>query len=117
MRRIRHLRLFFSVFALSVLTVGCTTSRVIENTRVPEIVIDEYGGISVNGKPTRLGRVTSSVKAAGFTRDQEVNILIPENPDRKLMRAVSGELVAGGYTRTVFVTNRKASAVIPKAAK
>lgn len=109
-----HLRIFSLILMVSAFGTGCKTSRVIENTRVPEIVIDEYGGISINGNPTKLGRITAAVKSAGFSRDQEINVLIPENPDRSLMRAISGELVLGGYTRTVFITNRKASAVIPK---
>jgi hypothetical protein len=93
---------------------GCTTSRVIENSRVPEIVIDDYGAITFNKERVELGRIASAVKAAGFTRTQEVNILVPDKPDRKIMSAVSSELVRSGYTRTVFVKNRKATAVVKK---
>ena len=105
----------FLALAFAALTCwnGCTTSRVIEKSRVPEIVIDESGAISLNKKRIEPGRVASAVRAAGFERTQEVNILIPDKPDRAVMRAVSAELLRSGYTRTVFVKNRKATAVVP----
>ena len=96
---------------------GCTTSRVIENTRVPEIVIDAYGTITFNNERVEIKKIAAAVKAAGFEKTQEVNILIPDNPDRAIMRALSRELVLNGYTRTVFVKNRKATAVVPSPSK
>lgn len=102
------------LFAVSCAWHGCTTSRVIENTRVPEITLDEAGAITFNGKRLEPGKVAAAVRAAGFKREQEVNILIPDNPDRTLMRALSVELVQSGYTRTIFVKNRKTSSTVPQ---
>ncbi len=96
---------------------GCTSSRVIKNTRVPEITIDESGTVFFNKERMKPGKIVSAVKAAGFERTQEVTILIPDNPDRAVMGTVSAELVRGGYTRTIFVKKRKASAVVPKETK
>ena len=93
---------------------GCLSSRVIENTRVPEITIDEVGIVTFNGEQLRPGKIASAIKSAGFRNTQEVNILIPDNPDRAVMQSVSADLVRGGYTRTVFVKNRKASATLAK---
>lgn len=93
---------------------GCTTSRVIEKSRVPEIVIDESGVITFNKERVMPGKIAAAVKSAGFSRQQEVNILVPDKPDRKLMASVSAELVRSGYTRTIFVKSRKATAVVPK---
>jgi hypothetical protein len=81
---------------------------------MPEIVIAESGQITLNKKRVELGRIASAVKSAGFERTQEINILIPDNPDRKLMSTITAELVRSGYTRTVFVKNRKATAVVPQ---
>jgi hypothetical protein len=108
--------LLLLTFAFAALTCwnGCTTSRVIEKSRVPEIVVDEYGKITLNKKQVELGHIGSAVKSAGFLRSQEVNILIPDNPDRKLMGEITAELVRNGYTRTIFVKNRKATAAVPK---
>ena len=107
--------LFLTAFsaALSCWT-GCASSRVIENTRVPEIVITESGAITFNDERIEVAKIASAIKSAGFEHTQEVNILIPDKPDRSIMKAVSGELVRNGYTRTIFVKNRKASAVVPK---
>lgn len=108
----------FLISALALIAVfvwnGCATSRVIENTRVPEITLDEAGVITFDSRRLKLGKIADAVRAAGFKREQEVNILIPDNPDRALMRAISVELLQRGYTRTVFVKNRKASAIVPQ---
>lgn len=104
----------FACFLLPILWSGCTTSRVIENTRVPEISVDEAGIISFNGEHLPPDKVASAIRRAGFLPSQEINILIPDNPDRKVMQTLSAELVRGGYTRTVFLKNRKASATLKK---
>lgn len=109
----RLISLFASLLLLT-LWSGCTTSRVVENTRVPEISVDESGMITFNGEQLPPEKVVSAVRRAGFEHSQEINILIPDNPDRKLMQTLSAELVRGGYTRTVFLKNRKASATIKK---
>lgn len=89
---------------------GCTSTRVIENTRVPEIVVDEFGSIRFNGESLKLGQVASAVRGAGCRREQEINILIPERLDETLRKSLCAELVRGGYTRTIFIKNRKATA-------
>jgi hypothetical protein len=94
---------------------GCTSSRVIENTRVPEITVDETGIITFNGEHLPPDKVVAAVRHAGFVHTQEINILVPDNPDRKLMQTLSAELVRGGYTRTVFLKGRKATATLQKA--
>lgn len=91
---------------------GCMTSHVVENTRVPEIVIDEQGKIFFNEKEVGLKKVASALKSEDVETDQEINILIPEKPDRALMRAISGELLKRGYSRTIFVKNRKATSSV-----
>lgn len=105
------------VVAALALAAGCTSSRVIENTRVPEITISDTGAITFNNRPLKRGRIAQAVKDAGFERTQEVNILIPDNPDRALMRAVTAELVSGGYTRTIFVKNRKTTSFVTDVTK
>jgi len=113
MSRLPFLTLALFLIASSVWN-GCTTSRVIENTRVPEITLDEFGVITFNNKRLEPGKIAEAVRAAGFKREQEVNILIPDNPDRAIMLSVSSELLQSGYTRTIFVKNRKASSTVPQ---
>ncbi len=97
------------------LASGCASSRVIENTRVPEITVDDVGIITFNGQQLPPQKVVAAVRRAGFVHTQEINILVPDNPDRKIMQTLSAELVRGGYTRTVFIKSRKATATIQKA--
>lgn len=92
---------------------GCVSHRVIEDTRKPEIELTEFGHIKVNGELVELQDLLKATKRAGFERNQEVNILIPENPDRRLMRRVTGVLVQGGFQRTIFVTRKKAFSDTP----
>jgi len=87
---------------------GCMSSRVTENSRVPEIVIDDVGIITVDGKQTPLGKIAAAAHDAGYRNTQEINILIPDAPDRKIMQEVSGELAHGGYSRIIFEKKRKA---------
>ena len=111
--RTRNVLLLTLAFTALLAGNGCITSRVIENTRVPEIAVDEYGAITFNNERLEIGKIARAVRSAGFERTQEINILVPDKPDRKLMAAISAELVRNGYTRTIFVTNRKATAAVP----
>ena len=96
------------------LLAGCLGSRVIENTRTPGIAIDQFGAISVLGKRIDRDRLAKAIRKAGFKRDQEINILIPENVDRSLMASISGELRRKGFSRIVFVSDKKAYSELAK---
>ena len=113
----RFLAAAFSAALITLGGTGCATSRVIENTRVPEITIEASGTIRFNQEPVPPGKLVSALRSGGIRTDQEVNLLIPDQPDPALMRAVSAELLRGGYSRTVFVKNRKASSSFPAAPK
>ena len=86
----------------------------IENTLVPEITVDQAGVISFNGKTLQPNQLAAAVRDAGFVNTQEINILIPDKPDRALMQTITGELLRGGYTRTIFLKNRKATSALGK---
>lgn len=92
---------------------GCVSHRVIENTRTPEIELTEFGKILVNGQPVEIQDLLSATQEAGFEKEQEVNVLLPENPDRRLMQRVTGILVHGGFHRTIFVSKKKALSDVP----
>lgn len=100
--------------AVAMLLTGCLGSRVIEDTQAPEIEIDQFGAISVMGQRVERDRLARAVRKAGFKQDQEINILIPENVDRSLMASISGELRRSGFTRIVFVSDKKAYSELVK---
>lgn len=91
---------------------GCTTTASVDSAKTPEIVIDESGRVSLNDKQLKPGKIAAALKSAGYRKTQEINIQIPDQPDRTLMRSVSGELVRSGYTRMAFVKKRKATATL-----
>jgi biopolymer transport protein ExbD len=100
--------------AFLIFGTACVSSRVVENTRVPEITVDAYGVITFDNEQVELKRLARKVRKAGIPREQEVNILVPENFDRSLRGKIYAELLRGGYTRTIFVTQRKASSFVPQ---
>ena len=103
-----------AVFATLTVWTGCTTSRLIENTRVPEITIDSTGIVTFEGRQVQTDKLAAALKSAGIARTQEINIRIPDMNDRALMKSITAELIRGGYTRTIFVTPRKATATTAK---
>ncbi len=98
--------------AVMLLESACVSSRLVESTRVPEISVDHDGAITFGNKRIKLNRLARKVRAAGITREQEVNILVPENFDRSLRGQIYAEMIRKGYTRTIFVTHRKASSFV-----
>ncbi|MDD2600957.1 MAG: hypothetical protein PHO37_17325 [Kiritimatiellae bacterium] len=99
--------LLLLIFALC--GVSCTTSTVIQDTRVPEVEIDSAGQIWIHNQRVEVGKIGKTLRSAGFQREQEVNILIPNEPDRMLMKAVSANLVRSGFTRSAFVKAKSAT--------
>ena len=109
----RILALLALLFALSSWT-GCTSPQVSGKSSAPEISINESGIVTFDNQQLQPGKIASALRAAGFRRTQEIKILIPDNPDRAVMKTVSAELVRSGFTRTVFVKKRKAIATLSK---
>jgi biopolymer transport protein ExbD len=103
---------WIGLIAFLILGTACVSSRVVENTRVPEITVDAHGAITFGDERVELKRLVKEVRAAGITREQEINILVPENFDRSLRGKIYAEMLRGGYTRTIFVSQRKASSFV-----
>jgi len=111
-------------FFIAFLGAGCTTSRVIEDTRSrspndtpvlvrdvtpPEIVIDKFGDVTFQGKRVAPEEVAAAVKAAGIPKKQKIRILVPEQRDHVLMRKIADNLLWAGYG-TLFVTDKRTQA-------
>ena len=97
------------LIAVALFCVSCTTSRVIENTMVPDVEIDSNGEIWVRDRSVKVGKVGRKLRSAGFRREQTVNILIPDQPDTALMKAVASDLAVHGFSRTAFIKNKSAT--------
>ena len=110
--------ILLSFFCAVFLGGGCTTSRVIEDSRAPkntidrttpEIIIDQFGDITFQGKRVAPEKIVSAVASAKVPKKSKIRILVPENRDLDVMGRVAGRLHLAGYG-SVFVTNPKASA-------
>ena len=91
---------------IALFCTSCTTSRVVGHTREPQVEIESTGIIWVGDKQVRLGKIGKALKRAGFSRNQEVKVLIADKRDRGLMQAVSADLVKHGFMRPIFITNK-----------
>ena len=105
------------LLSIALCCASCTTSRVIENTRVPEVEIDTAGKIWIKDKSVQPGKIGKTLRSAGFRREQEVNILIPDTDNRRMMQSVTADLVRSGFTRSVFITNKSATSSVSKSKK
>ena len=113
--RLFVIRCSLFVICAALLGAGCATSRVVEDSRSPEIVIDQFGSITFHGKRVTADKIAPAVKSAGIPKTEKIKVLVPEQRDHALMRTVADNLRAAGYG-TVFVTNKKASIDIPASA-
>jgi len=110
-------------FGMAFLGAGCTTSRVVEDSRTrlspsmvlvtdatePEIVIDRFGDVTFQGKRVAPEKIASAVAAAGIPKKQKLRISVPEARDHLLMRTIADNLMSAGYG-TLFITDKKATA-------
>jgi len=110
-------------FCIAVFAGGCTTSRVIEDTRTrtpsgpptlvrdetpPDIIIDRFGDVTFQGKRIKPEEAASAVIAAKIPKTKKIRILVPQQRDHALMRTVADNLLWAGYA-TLFVTDEKAT--------
>jgi hypothetical protein len=100
--------------AAALMLSGCLSGRVIEDTSTPEIEIDRFGAIAVMGQRVERANLAVAVRKAGFKQGQEINILIPKTTDRQLMASIAGELRRNGFTRVVFVSDKKTYSELAK---
>ncbi len=103
------LKLLVATAVIISFNAGCVTSRVIKDTTEPDIVIDDFGTITYKGKRVELEVLARTIRASGIKRNQEVTILVPECFDTLRRNQVYSQMLSGGYTRTIFVTDRKAT--------
>jgi len=94
---------------MAVFGVGCTTSRVVEDSRTPEIIIDKFGGVTFHGKHVAPDQVAAALASAKVPNTKKVRISVPEQRDHVLMRTVTNSLHRAGY-RPIFVTDKITSA-------
>ena len=99
--KITVLFIFTTIFCTS-----CTSTRVISDSRTPEVEIESSGIIWVGERQVQLGRIGKALKSDGYDKDRTVKVLIADKRDRGLMQAVTSDLVMSGFKRPVFITNK-----------
>ena len=104
---------FFSVlsfFCAVFFCAGCTTSRVIEDTRTTEIIIDRFGDVTFQGKRVAPDQVAAALASAKVPKAKKIRILVPQQRDHLLMRTVADNLTDAGYRPPMFATDKITSA-------
>jgi len=99
-------KIFIFICLTAIFCISCTTSRIVSNTRVPEVEIESSGIIWVRDRQVRVGKIGKALRSAGFSKGQVVKVLVADKNDKRLMQAVSADLVMSGFKRPVFITNK-----------
>lgn len=99
------------LLVMVMLGAGCMTSKLVADSREPEIQVTTAGEILFEETTIAQERIPSIFKERGIKRDQTILILVPSDPSERntqLMKSIVATLKRAGYGRTVFTTHRKA---------
>jgi len=108
----RPFALVFSV-ALALFVGGCAHEQFVTDARHPEVAVSETGIVTYRGRPVDAEDLPGLLKDSGLTRQDTIHIHIPSGTtDFRVPYYVMGILVQNGFTRPVFVEDRKASSTV-----
>ena len=108
----RHFALVFSV-ALTLFVGGCAHEQFVTDARHPEVAVSETGIVTYRGRPVEAEDLPGLLKDSGLTRQDTIHIRIPSGTtDFRVPYYVMGLLVQNGFTRPVFVEDRKSSSTV-----
>ena len=114
------MRPFAFVFAvtLALFAGGCAHEQFVTDARHPEIAVSETGIVTYRGRPVEAEDLPGLLKDSGLTRKDTIHIHIPSGTtDFRVPYYVMGILVKNGFTRPVFVEDRKSTSMVkPKEA-
>ncbi len=108
----------FALAAAAILSGGCAHEQFITDAQHPEIAVSEMGTVTYRGRVVEAEDLPGMLKDSGLTRQDTIHIHIPSGTtDYRMPYHVMGQLVKNGFTRTVFVEDRKSSSSVkPKKA-
>ena len=97
---------------------GCAHEQFVTDAQHPEIAVSETGIVTYRGRQVEPEDLPGLLKDSGLTRQDTIHIHIPSGTqDLRVPYYVMGILVKNGFTRPVFVEDRKSSSSVkPKAA-
>lgn len=109
------MRPFAFVFAvtLALFAGGCAHEQFVTDAQHPEIAVSETGIVTYRGRPVDAEDLPELLKDSGLTRKDTIHIHIPSGTtDFRVPYYVMGILVQNGFTRPVFVEDRKSSSTV-----
>ena len=108
----RPFALVFSV-TLALFVGGCAHEQFVTDARHPEIAVSETGIVTYRGRPVEAEDLPGLLKDSGLTRQDTIHIHIPSGTtDFRVPYYVMGLLVQNGFTRPVFVEDRKSTSTV-----
>ena len=103
------------LFLLCTLLAGCAHQQFITDARHPEVAVDDRGVVTYRGEPIDPDELPDLLKDSGLTSRDTIHIHIPSGlTDYRKPYYVMGVLVKNGFTRPVFVEDRKAYSEVHK---
>lgn len=94
---------------------GCAHQQFVTDATHPEIAVSETGIVTYRGEQVDPEELPDLLKESGLTRDHTIHIHIVSGLDNyRYPYYVLGILVKNGFTRSVFVEDRKAYSEVLK---
>ena len=98
---------------LALLAGGCAHEQFVTDAQHPEIAVSETGIVTYRGRSVEAEDLPGLLKDSGLTRKDTIHIHIPSGTtDFRVPYYVMGILVKNGFTRPVFVEDRKSSSTV-----
>jgi len=111
-------RCFTFLLLLLVLAAGCVSTQTVRKTTEPEITVSSTGIVTAFGRQVAPEKLAEAVEDEDLPKDSEIRILVEgDDPDRRLMRTISSQMVIAEHTRFLFVKPRKATSSLGKQVK
>ncbi|MCQ2392107.1 MAG: hypothetical protein MJ240_11850 [Kiritimatiellae bacterium] len=112
------MRHFCLPLLMGLLLAGCAHEQFVTDARHPEVAVDDRGVVTYRGEPIDPDELPDLLKDSGLTSRDTIHIHIPSGlTDYRKPYYVMGVLVKNGFTRPVFVEDRKAYSEVYKAGR
>ncbi len=102
--------------ALLLGAAGCATEHYETGARNPEVAMTADGGVTYRGKFVDPEDLPGLLKDSGLTKQDTINIHVPDGFEDRRARPVMRILSQNGFTRPILVTDRKSYTELGKTA-
>ena len=112
--RIERIGRLLALAAPLLCAAGCATVHYETGARNPEVALTADGSVTYRGKFVDPEDLPGLLKDSGLTKQDTINIHVPDGFEDRRARPVMRILSQNGFTRPILVTDRKSYAELGK---